>query len=121
MDEARRWLMDEWRRKEAETQARRTLGSKWGSENSTSPREHRYAQFIVDLLEDFSAAEAHIGRLRKALILHRADMHSYSRRPCSTCRQSAEALGIVGKVPDACARAETDRAAMDAEPVKEER
>ena len=48
--------------------------------------------------------------LRAALIEHRADLHNRSKRPCPTCRQSAQALGI--KVPDTCAYPDTDRAAL---------
>lgn len=46
---------------------------------------------------------AEVERLWLALIAHRADLHSGSRRPCPTCRQSAEALGILALVPDCCA------------------
>ena len=52
-------------------------------------------------------------RLRAALIEHRADLHGGSTRPCATCRQSAEALGIEGLVPGQCSRGETDRIALN--------
>ena len=45
--------------------------------------------------------------LRRALIEHRRDMHGGSRRPCGTCQESAQALGI--RVPDHCAYAEFDK------------
>ncbi len=50
--------------------------------------------------------------LRGALIVHRADLHSGSTRPCSTCQQSARALGIEHLVPNGCARSDTDREAL---------
>ena len=52
-------------------------------------------------------------RLRAALIEHRADLHGGSSRPCATCRQSAEALGIDGLVPGQCSRKDTDRHALN--------
>ena len=52
-------------------------------------------------------------KLRHALIEHRADLHGGSNRPCPTCRESAEALGIASIVPDQCARKATDRKALD--------
>ena len=109
-------MMDEAQRKKirAEAEAGIAYADQQGIQRSDRDIDR------LNLLDALSAAEAHIGRLREALFLHRADMHSYSRRPCPTCRRGAEALGIVGKVPDACARAETDRAALDAEPVKED-
>lgn len=59
--------------------------------------------------------EHQVGRLRHALLDHRADLHGYSNRPCPTCRHSAEVLGL--KVPDRCARKELDDAALKREPV----
>ncbi len=52
-------------------------------------------------------------KLRKALIEHRADLHGWSSRPCPTCRESAEVLGIAGMVPGCCARGDTDRDALN--------
>ncbi len=40
--------------------------------------------------------------LRKALLEHRADLHQGSSRPCPTCRESAEALGLTDP-PSRCA------------------
>ncbi len=48
--------------------------------------------------------------LRAALIQHRADLHGASNRPCGTCQQSADALGI--DVPGWCARPHLDKAAL---------
>ena len=59
---------------------------------------------------DLRDTREEITRLREALLAHRADLHEYSKRPCPTCRQSAKVLGI--KVPDSCARAASDRAAL---------
>ena len=53
-------------------------------------------------------AEADKAKLVEALFDHRADLHCYSSRPCPTCRNSAEVLGIADKVPYCCARQETD-------------
>lgn len=63
--------------------------------------------------------DARIKGLEEALLEHRADLHEYSTRPCPTCRKSAEVLGIVGKVPNTCSRANTDRAALAAYREKE--
>lgn len=52
--------------------------------------------------------------LEQALLAHRADLHEGSSRPCPTCRASAKALGIDGKVPDRCSRGEWDQAAIAA-------
>ncbi|GAH72663.1 unnamed protein product, partial [marine sediment metagenome] len=51
--------------------------------------------------------------LGKALYAHRADLHCYSSRPCPTCRNSAEVLGIADKVPYCCSREETDTKARE--------
>lgn len=59
--------------------------------------------------------KAQAEQLEKALLGHRADLHQYSKRPCPTCRESAIALGIQNKVPNCCAREETDRAALEDE------
>ncbi len=48
-------------------------------------------------------------RLRLALIAHRQDLHGYSRRPCGTCRKSAEALKVADKVPNTCADWRVDK------------
>lgn len=58
--------------------------------------------------------QAETARLRAALIEHRSDLHQYSKRPCPTCRQSAEALGITDKVPYSCARERHDKPALAA-------
>jgi hypothetical protein len=44
-----------------------------------------------------------IAALKGALLAHRADLHQGSSRPCPTCRRSAAALGLTGKVGDCCA------------------
>jgi len=49
-----------------------------------------------------SKLTAEVAALREALFVHREDLHAYSSRPCPTCRQSAEALGLTGHVLDCC-------------------
>ena len=61
-----------------------------------------------DWTEDRVKLQADKAKLVEALFDHRADLHCYSRRPCPTCRNSAEVLGITDKVPYCCARQETD-------------
>lgn len=74
------------------------------SENSDLKRRLEIEQErIAILLKDIFA-------LRSALIEHRMDLHCGSSRPCPTCRQSAQALGI--KVPDRCAVIELDKKAL---------
>lgn len=46
---------------------------------------------------------AQLQALRAALIMHRLNLHSFTRQPCVTCHASAVALGIAGAVPDHCA------------------
>jgi hypothetical protein len=61
------------------------------------------------------ASEKQVAELREALFRHREDLHGFSRRPCSTCRHSAEALGIKHLVPDSCAIGwETDERELQA-------
>jgi len=75
----------------------------------------------MDLYEDDLAKteklvnqlQAENERLKAALIQHRADLHCGSGRPCGTCKQSAEALGI--DVPDRCAQAHIDKQALKRE------
>ena len=67
------------------------------------------AVLAADAPEGPSKVEA----LRAALLGHRADLHGGSKRPCPTCRDSAEALGIDGLVPDCCASARTDNDALN--------
>ena len=55
-----------------------------------------------------------VDQLRAALIAHRLDLHGYSTRPCATCRQSAEALGIENIAPDSCANRLVDLKAFRA-------
>jgi len=55
---------------------------------------------------------ARIQELEEALFQHRADLHCYSSRPCPTCRQSAEVLGIADKVPNGCAKGIWDEKAL---------
>jgi hypothetical protein len=55
---------------------------------------------------------AAVEELRAALIEHRADLHQGSRRPCATCRRSAEVLGISGLVPNWCASGRDDAEAL---------
>jgi len=64
------------------------------------------------LQEGYEESEDKCLELRKALLEHRADLHCYSSRPCPTCRQSAEVLGIAGKVPDSCAKGIWDEKAL---------
>ena len=59
-------------------------------------------------VEKSAKDEADNAKLVEALFDHRADLHCYSKRPCPTCRNSAEVLGITNKVPYTCAREETD-------------
>ena len=54
--------------------------------------------------------QAKVERLKEALFGHRWDMHERSKRPCSTCRKSAEVLGL--KVPDHCAYERLDKQAL---------
>lgn len=61
-----------------------------------------------------------VRELEEALYAHRADLHCYSSRPCPTCRNSAEVLGIADKVPYCCSREETDTKAREALQHKEE-
>ncbi len=60
------------------------------------------------VIKQLQAREA---KLVEALFDHRADLHCYSSRPCPTCRNSAEVLGIADKVPYCCAKEETDNKA----------
>lgn len=87
--------------------------------------QYRSNREVVEAVEKLVARVAHLfkdapggpskteSKLRKALIGHRADLHGGSTRPCSTCRESAEALGIAGMVPAQCARGDTDRNALN--------
>lgn len=59
--------------------------------------------------EEVKRQRAEIEQLKAALLAHRADLHNYSSRPCPTCRQSAEALGIKDKVPYCCAKEVWDK------------
>jgi len=74
------------------------------------------APWTLKELDDAKAraekAEAERDKLIEALYQHRADLHCYSSRPCPTCRNSAEVLGIADKVPYCCARVETDSKAL---------
>jgi hypothetical protein len=65
-----------------------------------------------DVAESVAALLAEREWLREALIAHRADLHCYSSRGCPTCDQSAAALGIKGKVPRTCAKADADVRAL---------
>ena len=58
-----------------------------------------------------NALRAEIKRVRKALLEHRWDLHHRSSRPCPTCRESAEALGL--KVPNECAKMCWDKEAIE--------
>lgn len=62
---------------------------------------------------ELAKKDEEIARLRRSLIDHRADLHCYSSRPCPTCRQSAEVLGITDKVPGSCAIAFRDCEALE--------
>jgi hypothetical protein len=68
-------------------------------------------EFIDRQARELAAAKQGLERLREALLGHRWDLHHGSKRPCPTCRQSADALGL--KVPDQCARRKVDEAALD--------
>ena len=61
-------------------------------------------------IEGLEKSEAKIEQLKDALLQHRADLHQGSKRPCPTCRKSAEVLGL--NVPDRCARADLDKQAL---------
>ena len=63
---------------------------------------------IWDYIESILKKNA---ELREALIAHRLDLHCRSKRPCSTCEQSARALGI--DVPNHCAFPESDNPALE--------
>ena len=67
----------------------------------------------VPYSEQIKQLQAENERLKAALIQHRADLHCGSGRPCGTCKQSAEALGI--DVPDRCAQAHIDKQALKRE------
>ncbi len=69
---------------------------------------------LCELHTTIRTLQADVARLREALLEHRADLHGYSTRPCPTCRKSADALGLRGRVPDTCSRAEHDSAALAA-------
>ena len=68
---------------------------------------------IKAAVAEYDKLQAENERLKAALIQHRADLHCGSGRPCGTCKQSAEALGI--DVPDRCAQAHIDKQALKRE------
>ena len=63
-------------------------------------------------IADYNAMKAERDAYRTALIMHRADIHQYSSRPCPTCKHSAEFLGIADKVPNTCALNRHDAPAL---------
>jgi hypothetical protein len=68
---------------------------------------------IANTDDIYAKVKAERDRYREALLRHRSDLHNYSTRPCPTCRNSAEVLGIGDKVPNTCARAHIDKAALE--------
>lgn len=74
-------------------------------------KENESKQLTLDIFgNERDMHKAENTRLRKALIQHRGDLHCGSGRPCGTCKQSAEALGI--DVPDRCAQGHIDNKAL---------
>lgn len=69
---------------------------------------------LAECERERDALRAGVVKLREALIAHRGDLHEGSLRPCPTCRQSAEALGIWALVPNSCAHELTDKPALAA-------
>ncbi len=57
-----------------------------------------------------AAKDERIEELKRVLLNHRWDLHGRSKRPCQTCRESAEVLGL--DVPDQCARIDYDKQAL---------
>jgi len=85
------------------------------AELETEAIEHLHIQQNTEIafVARIEQLEAENERLKAALIQHRADLHCGSGRPCGTCKQSAEALGI--DVPDRCAQAHIDKQALKRE------
>jgi len=83
---------------------------KWALHLLYSAREYATAwkQSAETAEIELSTCKERVRELEEALYAHRADLHCYSSRPCPTCRNSAEVLGISDKVPYCCAQEETD-------------
>lgn len=71
------------------------------------------ADELAGLRRHIQMLECKNTQLREALITHRADLHNGSDRPCFTCRKSADALGILLRVPNRCAVAKKDKLALE--------
>lgn len=117
LDEVWRWPVgfeqEGWEIEMAITAAQSPLMREHAARIKTSSDVQDALRTALDAAESqVRTLQGELEEMRAALIAHRADLHCWSSRPCPTCRDSAKALGIHGKVPDICARGDTDRAAL---------
>lgn len=81
-----------------------------GHEAQCLEHEAQREQMLSEAQEAIRQLQAKNEKLKDVLFQHRWDLHQGSGRPCPTCRQSAEALGL--NVPNQCAEERFDRQAL---------